>query len=286
MIKVKNLSYTYNLDTNSKLKAVDNLNFSLANGDILGIIGKTGSGKSTLSKLLNGLLSPTSGEVTLNNKNIFKDFKNSQEIFFKIGLVFQYPEHQLFESTVFDDIAFGPRNKCLSESEVKTTVEEAAEFVGLNKNLFLKSPLALSGGEKRRCAIAGVLALKPEVLILDEPTAGLDFFGKQTLIKCLKNYHEREKNIIVLISHSMEEIASISKKVLVMENGKMVCFDSVKAVFQNQEMLEKLGLEVPQITKIMSLIKERGFEISESIFTTFQAKKEILKLLKKDGDSL
>lgn len=282
MIKVSNLSYKYDLD-DSKLNAINNLSFSLSNGETLGIIGRTGSGKSTLARLLNGLIRPTSGEVILNDKDIFKDFKNPQEVFFKVGLVFQYPEHQLFESTVFDDIAFGPRNKGCSEREVKISVQEAADFVGLKKNLFSKSPLELSGGEKRRCAIAGVLALKPEVIILDEPTSGLDFLGKQMLIECIKNYHKKENNIIILISHSMEEIASITQKVLVMENGNMICFDTAKSVFKNSQALEKLGLGSPQITKVMSLIKERGFNVSESILTTHQAKKEILKLLNKDG---
>lgn len=282
MINVNNLSYTYNLD-DSKLNAVDNLNFSLSKGETLGIIGRTGSGKSTLAKLLNGLLRPTSGEIILNNKDIFKDFKSPQQVFFKVGLVFQYPEHQLFERTVFDDIAFGPRNKGCSENEVKILAREAAELVGLSTNLFSKSPLELSGGEKRRCAIAGVLALKPEVLILDEPTAGLDFFGKKSLMECLKNYHKKEQNIMILISHSMEEIASMTEKVLVMANGKMVCFDTAKNVFKNSQLLENIGLEIPQITKIMHLIRERGFNVSESILTTHQAQKEILKLLNKDG---
>ena len=285
MINVNNLSYTYYLDNASKLNAVNNLSFSVSNGESLGIIGRTGSGKSTLAKLLNGLLRPTSGEVILNNKNISKDFRNPQEIFFKVGLVFQYPEHQLFEQTVFDDIAFGPRNKGLRESDVKISVQEAAEFVGLSKDLFSKTPLALSGGEKRRCAIAGVLALKPEVLVLDEPTSGLDFFGKQMLIECLKNYHKKENNIIILISHSMEEIASMAQRVLVMEKGKMVCLDSTQNVFKDFQTLERLGLESPQITKVISLIKERGFNVSESILTTRQARQEILKLLNKDGEN-
>ncbi len=282
MINVNNLSYTYDLD-DAKLNAVDNLNFSLSKGETLGIIGKTGSGKSTLAKLLNGLLRPTCGEIVLNDKNIFKDFKSPQEVFFKVGLVFQYPEHQLFERTVFDDIAFGPRNKGCSESEVKMLVREAAELLGLSNDLFSKSPLELSGGEKRRCAIAGVLALKPEVLILDEPTAGLDFLGKQSLMGCLKNYHKKEQNIMILISHSMEEIASMTEKVLVMANGKMVCFDTAKNVFKNSQLLENIDLEIPQITKIMNLIRERGFNVSEGILTTHQAQKEILKLLNKDG---
>lgn len=280
MISVNNLSYTYEMASNIKFKAVENINFSLVDGDILGIVGKTGSGKSTLVRMLNGLLTPTSGEVILNGKNVHKDFKNSSELFFKVGLVFQYPEHQLFEKTVFDDIAFGLRNKNTSEQEIKKIIEKTITILGIDKNLLSRSPLELSGGEKRKCAIAGVIAMNPEVLILDEPTAGLDYQSKKQLMKCLNDYCKVEKKIVIFISHVLEEVIDISNKLLVMDSGKAEYYGDTKELFKNSTQLKQIGLFNNQITDIMSLISERFPKISRNILTINQAKEEILKLLK------
>ncbi len=284
MIEARNLSYTYESENNFKTSAVENISFSVNNGEILGILGKTGSGKSTLVQMLNGLLKPLSGEIILNGKNITTDFKNKYEVFSKIGLVFQYPEHQLFESTVFDDIAFGLKNQGLEKPEIHSRVIKIANMLGLNENLLSRSPLSLSGGEKRRCAIAGVMALKPDVLILDEPTAGMDLIGKNFLLKCLLDYHSQEKRSIILISHSVEEIIEVSSKILVLDKGKSVYYGSPGGLFKKDiKYLESLGLNPAQITQVMSLVKAEGYDIPESVLTVNQAQKEILKLLEKDG---
>lgn len=280
MISVNNLSYTYETANNVKTKAVENINFSLVDGDILGIVGKTGSGKSTLVRMLNGLLTPTIGEVILNGKNVHKDLKNSSELFFKVGLVFQYPEHQLFEKTVYDDIAFGLRNKNMLEQEIRKIIEKTITILGIDKNLLSRSPLELSGGEKRKCAIAGVIAMNPEVLILDEPTAGLDYQSKKHLIKCLNNYCKVENKILIFISHVLEEVIDISNKLLVMDSGKAMYYGDTKELFQNSTKLKQIGLFNNQITDIMSLISESFPKISRNILTINQAKEELLKLLK------
>ena len=280
MISVNNLSYTYETANNVKNKAVENINFSLVDGDILGIVGKTGSGKSTLVRMLNGLLTPTIGEVILNGKNVHKDLKNSSELFFKVGLVFQYPEHQLFEKTVYDDIAFGLRNKNMLEQEIKKIIEKTITILGIDKNLLSRSPLELSGGEKRKCAIAGVIAMNPEVLILDEPTAGLDYQSKKHLMKCLNNYCKVENKIVIFISHVLEEVIDISNKLLVMDSGKAMYYGDTKELFQNSTKLKQIGLFNNQITDIMSLISESFPKISRNILTINQAKEELLKLLK------
>lgn len=280
MISVNNLSYTYETANNINFKAVENINFSLVEGDILGIVGKTGSGKSTLVRMLNGLLTPTSGEVILNGKNVHKDFKNSSELFFKVGLVFQYPEHQLFEKTVFDDIAFGLRNKNISEQEIKNIIEKTVNILGIDKNLLSCSPLELSGGEKRKCAIAGVIAMNPEVLILDEPTAGLDYQSKRHLMKCLNDYCKVEKKIVIFISHVLEEVTDISNRLLVMDSGKSLYYGDTKKLFENSTQLKSIGLFNNQITDVMSLVSERCTKVKKNILTINQAKEELLKLLK------
>jgi len=284
MIEARNLSYTYESENNFKTSAVENISFSVNNGEILGILGKTGSGKSTLVQMLNGLIKPRSGEVILDGKNINKDFENKYEVFSRIGLVFQYPEHQLFENTVFDDIAFGLKNQGLEKTEIYRQVIKTANTLGLNESLLYRSPLNLSGGEKRRCAIAGVMALKPDVLILDEPTAGMDLNGKKFLIKCLLDYHSRENKSIILISHSVEEITEISSKILVLDKGKSVYYGNPSGLFKKDiKYLESIGLNPAQITQVMSLVKAEGYDIPESVLTVNQAQKEILKLLEKDG---
>jgi energy-coupling factor transport system ATP-binding protein len=283
MIQAKNLCYTHNSDSNIPIDAVKNINLSVNDGEILGIIGKTGSGKSTLVQMLSGLLKPTSGDVILNGKNINTDFKNIREIYFKIGMVFQYPEHQLFGSTVFEDIAFGLRNKGIPEEEIKSHVLKAAEFAGLSQKLLNRSPLELSGGEKRKCAISGVMAMEPEVLILDEPTSGLDAKGEKNLINSILRYHKEEKNTIIFISHVMEEIAQITDKVLVMSKGRQIFTDSTENVFKNTEKLQNMGLDVPQTAKIISLINKKGYNINQNIITPQKAQHSILKLLRSGG---
>ncbi len=280
MIQAKNLCYTYNLDSKTPVKAAENINLSLNGGEILGIIGKTGSGKSTLVQMLSGLLRPTHGEVILNGKNIHRDFKDIRDVYFKIGMVFQYPEQQLFGSTVFEDIAFGLRNKGVDEKEIKNRVEEAAEFTNLDQNLLIRSPLELSGGEKRRCAISGVIAMKPEILILDEPTSGLDAKGGKKLIDSIMRYHKKEKNIIIFISHVMEEISQIADKILVMNAGRQVFLDSPENVFGETEKLKSLGLNVPQTARIMSLLNSKGYDTDKNIITPQKAEHYILNLLK------
>lgn len=283
MIQAKNLYYTYDSNSKTPVKAVENINLAVNKGEILGIIGKTGSGKSTLVQMLSGLLRPTSGEVILNGKNIQTDFKDMREVYFKIGMVFQYPEQQLFGSTVFEDIAFGLRNKGVPEKEINDHILEAAEFTGLNKNLLTRSPLELSGGEKRRCAISGVIAMKPEVLILDEPTSGLDSEGEKSLISSILSYHKKEKNIVIFISHVMEEIAKITDKVLVMDKNHQAFFDTTENVFQNSEKLKSMGLDVPQTTRIISLINKKGYNIDKRIITPQKAQHSIIKLLRSGG---
>lgn len=280
MISVNNLSYTYETANKIKNKAVDNINFSLLDGEILGIVGKTGSGKSTLVRMLNGLLTPTSGEVILNDKNVHKDFKNSSELFFKVGLVFQYPEHQLFERTVFDDIAFGLRNKNMLEQEIKNIIEKTIAILGIGKNLLSCSPLELSGGEKRKCAIAGIIAMNPEVLILDEPTAGLDYQSKKYLMECLNDYCKIEKKIVIFISHVLEEVVDIADKLLVMDSGKSVYYGDTEKLFKNSSQLRQVGLFNNQITDIMRIVNEHYSRVNENILTINQAKDELLKLLK------
>ena len=279
MIEVKNLTYTYKTENKIQKPTVQNVSFSLAKGEVLGILGKTGSGKSTLIQMLGGILKPDSGEVLLNGRNVFKE-----NVGFKVGLVFQHPEQQLFENTVFDDIAFGLRNQNYGEKEIQETVEKTANILGIPKDILARFPLSLSGGEKRRCAIAGIIALKPEILVLDEPTAGMDFQGKMNLIECLENYHEQEGNSIIIVSHVLEEIVKVCDKVLIMNEGKAIYFGSIQDLLKiNTQSLHAIGIEPLQITKIMNLIKDKGFNVSENILTVNQAKKEIVKLLKHQG---
>ena len=279
MIEVKNLTYTYKTENKIQKPTVQNVSFSLAKGEVLGILGKTGSGKSTLIQMLGGILKPDSGEVLLNGRNVLKE-----NVGFKVGLVFQHPEQQLFENTVFDDIAFGLRNQNYGEKEIQETVEKTANILGIPKDILGRFPLSLSGGEKRRCAIAGIIALKPEILVLDEPTAGMDFQGKMSLIECLENYHKHEGNSIIIVSHVLEEIVKVCDKVLIMNEGKAIYFGSIQDLLKiNTQSLHAIGIEPLQITKIMNLIKDKGFNVSENILTVNQAKKEIVKLLKHQG---
>lgn len=279
VITAEDVAFIYGKGTSFERTALSGVSFSVEEGEFLGVIGHTGSGKSTLVQLLNGLLRPSEGRILLNGKDIWEQPKKIREVRFKVGMVFQYPEHQLFEETVYKDIAFGPKNKGLDDKEIDKKVREAAGFVGLREELLDKSPFDLSGGEKRRAAIAGVIAMDPDVLILDEPTAGLDPLGRDALLSEIKTYHDVRKNTVMLISHSMEDIARISDRILVMNKGQKVMLDTPEKVFSQGELLEKMGLRVPQITKIMMLLREKGISVDAGVLTVEQGFQEILKQL-------
>lgn len=283
IIETRNLTYTYSTGTPFEMDAITDVSLSIEKGELIGIIGQTGSGKSTLAQHLNGLLKPASGHVLLDGKDIWDDPKNIRAVRFRVGLVFQYPEHQLFEETVYKDIAFGPKNMGLSTEEIDSHVRTAAAFAGLDDDLLDKSPFQLSGGEKRRAAIAGVVAMRPDVLILDEPTAGLDPKGRDDILSRIVRYREEQGVTVLLVSHSMEDIARVAQRVLVMNEGKVVLFDTTEAVFSQGDMLYKLGLQVPQVTRVCSLLRERGFALPESIYTLAQAKTALTKCLQKGG---
>ncbi len=283
IIDVKNLSFTYGIGTPFEKTAVDGLNLSINEGEVVGLIGHTGSGKSTFVQMLNGLIKPTSGQVFFEGKDIWEKPKEIRKIRFRVGMVFQYPEYQLFDETVYKDISFGPKNKGLNDDEIDKTVRRSASFVGLSDNLLDKSPFDLSGGEKRRAAIAGVIAMDPDVLILDEPTAGLDPKGRDLLLAQIMQYHKKRKNTIIIVSHSMEDISRIADRVMVMNKSRLEMFDTPRAIFSRVKELESMGLRVPQITKIMMTLKERGYNIPDGILTVEQAFSEIVSLFKKEG---
>ena len=283
ILETKNLTYIYGEGTPFEKKAVNNVNIKIEQGELIGIMGHTGSGKSTFVQMLNGLIKPHSGQVLLNGKDIWDKPKEIKKIRFQVGMVFQYPEYQLFEETVYKDIAFGPKNMGLSDEEVDKSVRRAARFVGLKDELLNKSPFDLSGGEKRRAAIAGVIAMDPDVLILDEPTAGLDPMGRDVLLSQIVQYHKERKNTVLMVSHSMEDLARIADRIMVMNNSNLEMFDTTKNVYSQNKRLEEISLRVPQITKIMAELKDKGFEFSDGILTVEQALEEILTLLKKEG---
>lgn len=282
-LELKNLSYVYGTGTPFEKTAVNNLSLSIEKGEFIGIMGHTGSGKSTLVQMLNGLMKPTSGQVLLDGEDIWANPKDIRKIRFKVGMVFQYPEYQLFEETVAKDIAFGPTNMGKSGAELEKAVNDAARFTGLKDELLEKSPFDLSGGEKRRAAIAGVIAMNPEVLVLDEPTAGLDPMGRDVLLSQIVQYHKERKNTVILVSHSMEDIARVADKIIVMNKSNLVMFDKTKEVFSKGRELEKIGLRVPQITKIMLDLREKGFNVPEGILTVDEAMDCISSLLDKEG---
>ena len=283
VLELKNLSYVYGTGTPFEKTAVNNLSLSIEKGEFIGIMGHTGSGKSTLVQMLNGLMKPTSGQVILDGEDIWANPKDIRKIRFKVGMVFQYPEYQLFEETVAKDIAFGPTNMGKSGAELEKAVNDAARFTGLKDELLEKSPFDLSGGEKRRAAIAGVIAMNPEVLVLDEPTAGLDPMGRDVLLSQIVQYHKERKNTVILVSHSMEDIARVADKIIVMNKSNLVMFDKTKEVFSKGRELEKIGLRVPQITKIMLEVREKGFNVPEGILTVDEAMDCISSLLDKEG---
>ena len=282
-IELEGVTYRYGIGTPFEKTAVYHVNLKIERGEFLGIIGHTGSGKSTLIQHLNGLLKPTEGTVRLDGTDIWADPKNMRQVRFQVGLVFQYPEYQIFEETVEKDIAFGPRNMGLSEAEVTERVRETAEIIGLSPELLGRSPFLLSGGQKRRVAIAGVMAMRPKVLILDEPTAGLDPKGREEILSEIKRFQDHTGSTILLVSHSMEDIARHAKRILVMNAGRAFCCDTVAKVFSRSAELQQIGLAVPQVTRVCDMLREKGLPLSPDIYTIAQAKEQILTLYRRKG---
>ena len=284
IIKTENLSYVYSAGTPYEHRAIDNINIEIEKGSFVGLIGHTGSGKSTLIQHLNGLIKPTSGKIIVGGEDLWANPKDIRRFRINVGLVFQYPEHQLFEETVRKDIAFGPKNMGLSDEEIEERVLEAAKHTGLTADYLEKSPFELSGGEKRRVAIAGVLAMKPEVLILDEPTAGLDPKGREFILSEIKAYHENTGATVILVSHSMEDVARFASHVLIMNHSKAVMYGETREIFKRVDELCEIGLEVPQISRVFAKLREKGNEVPESVLTVAEAKEAMLKLLGKGGE--
>ncbi len=280
---VENLTHVYGVGSPDNKVAIKNLSFSLEKVETLGIIGHTGSGKSTLVNHLNGLMKPSSGSVLLDGEDIWKNPKEIKKIRGKVGLVFQYPEYQLFEETVFKDIAFGPTNLGIQGKELTAIVNETVELMQISKDLLEKSPFDLSGGQKRRVAIAGVLAMRPELIVFDEPTAGLDPIGRETIFKAIKDYKEKNNATVIIVSHSMEDIAAISDKVLVMNNGEIAMFGNTREIFSRSDKLKELGLGVPMITDVFAKLSENYPEISSSPLTVSEGVNALLSFLEKGG---
>lgn len=280
ILKTQGLTYIYGEGTPFRISAITDVNFEIKSPGLTAIIGHTGSGKSTLIQHLNGLIKPTSGTVFVDDENIWEKPEKIRDVRFKVGLVFQYPEYQLFEETVEKDIAFGPNNIGLDEKEVAQRVLWAADKVGLSRELLKKSPFDLSGGEKRRAAIAGVLAMRPRVLILDEPTAGLDPKGRDMLLGCITDYQRSENAVVLLVSHSMEDVARVAENVIVMNKGRLEMLGTTKDVFSRQNELQAMGLAVPKIMQIISRLRARGADLPDGILTVEDARKAILRLIK------
>lgn len=278
ILEVKNLTHTYDGNTPFMHNAVKNINFSIEKGEIIGIIGHTGSGKSTLVQHLNGLLKPTSGEILLDNINIWENPKNIRSIRSRVGLVFQYPEYQLFEDTVYKDIAFGPKNMGLNDAEISNRINEICELVGIKAEQFEKSPFDLSGGEKRRVAIAGVMAMQPEIIVFDEPVAGLDPKGRADVVKMIADYSKKYGATVLIISHNMEDMALIADKLIVMNKGELALFDTTENVFRQHQFLKSIGLNVPMVTQVMLALKEKGMNIPDNIFTVERAVDYLLSI--------
>ena len=281
LLETKNLTFKYGIGTPFEKTAMDNVNIQINEGEFIGVIGHTGSGKSTLVQHFNGLIRPTDGQVLFDGKDIWAEPKKIRNIRFKIGLVFQYPEYQLFEETCYKDICFGPKNMGLSGDDLHKLVMAASEFVGLKPELLEKSPFDLSGGEKRRVAIAGVIAMDPKILILDEPTAGLDPHGRDVILSQIKQYQRSSGTTVILVSHSMEDVAKIADRVLVMNKGKVAMFGTVDEIFSKAEDLRSIGLAIPQVTRIFIKLKHMGYDVNSAIYDTNTGTNEILKLLKR-----
>ena len=286
IMKISDLNYIYNPGTPFEKKALDNVNVEIDKGEFIGLIGHTGSGKSTLVQHLNGLMKPTSGSIIIDGKDITQKDINLKTIRQEVGLVFQYPEHQLFEETIYKDIAFGPKNLGLDEKETQIRVKESMELVGLDyESLKDRSPFELSGGQKRRVAIAGVIAMKPKILILDEPTAGLDPRGRDEILGEIRKLYEKNDITIILVSHSMEDIAKLVNRILVMYKGKIAIDDTTVEVFKKADELNEMGLGIPQITEFMKMFHDRGKDVKETVLTVEEGREEILKYLRSKKDA-
>ena len=282
VIEIKNLTHTYMPGTAFSKTAIKDINLTISQGEFIGLIGHSGSGKSTLIQHLNGLIKGTEGVILNDGEDIFKNKETLKQVRFKVGLVFQYPEAQLFEETVFDDIAFGPKNIGLSKEEIEKRVYEAAELTGIKPELLKKSPFDLSGGQKRRVAIAGVVAMQPEVLILDEPTAGLDPKGRNNILKKIKELHKKTNMTVILVSHSMEDIANNVDRIIVMNKGTIAMDGTKDEVFAKSDELERIGLSVPMVTKVFKELKKSGYNVPDNVYTIDRAK-EIIKSLVKEA---
>ena len=267
ILQTKNLRYVYSEGMPNEKVAVNDVSIAIEKGELVGVIGHTGSGKSTLIQHFNGLLRPSSGQVLLDGEDIWENRDRMRDVRFKVGLVFQYPEYQLFEETIYKDIAFGPKNMGLSEGEIRDRVLSAARFVGIGEDMMERSPFELSGGQKRRVAIAGVLAMDPEVLILDEPTAGLDPAGCDEILGEIKSFHEQRGTTVILVSHSMDDVAAFADRVLVVNEGRVYCFDTTGEVFARASELESLGLAIPTVTGILLELRRRGYPVDSSAYT-------------------
>lgn len=283
VLETEDLTYTYSVGTPFEKTAVNNVSLKIEEGEMIGVMGHTGSGKSTLIQHFNGLLRPTSGRILLDGKDIWADKNDIRSVRFKVGLVFQYPEYQIFEETVYKDIAFGPTNMGLDKTEIDRRVRETAHDLGLSEELMERSPFELSGGQKRRVAIAGVMAMEPRVLILDEPTAGLDPAGRDKILSHIKSYHERTRNTILIVSHSMEDIATFADRILVMNKSELFCFDETKKVFARADEIAAIGLDVPQITKVFGALRNRGLDFGKEVYTVGYARELVLRELRERG---
>ena len=277
ILEVKNLTYIYSAGTPFEHKALDNVSFSVHRGEFIGIIGHTGSGKSTLMQQLNGLLKPTSGSVLLDGRDIWADKQQTRQARFRVGLVFQYPEYQLFEETVYRDIAFGPKNMGLSQEEIQRRVLEAAGFVGITQQQLQVSPFDLSGGQKRRVAIAGVIAMEPEVLILDEPTAGLDPVGRAEILQNIENYRKAKNATVMMVSHSMEDVARLTDRLLVMNGSKLAMDGPPQEIFSHAQELLGMGLSIPQVTQLLLHLQKMGLDV-KNVYTIEQAVAECKRI--------
>ena len=283
VLEVRHLTHLYGAKTNNPVYAVRDVSLRVESGELLGVIGHTGSGKSTLIQHFNALLTPTEGEVLLDGENIFKDKQTMRAARFRVGMCFQYPEYQLFEETVWKDIAFGPKNMGLDAQEIDRRVKEAAAFVGLPQALLEKSPFDLSGGEKRRAAIAGVMAMEPEILVLDEPTAGLDPKGRETILTLVEQYRRQTGSTVIFVSHSMEDVARLATKALVMNRAGAAFFGTVDEVFSHGAELASMGLDVPAVTRIFLSLRDKGVPVRTDVYTVEQGRAEFLRLLREEG---
>ena len=281
ILKTEHLTYSYSTGTPFEVTAIEDINIEIEPGELVAVIGHTGSGKSTLIQHFNGLLKPQSGKVYVDGQDIWESKKTLRASRFAVGLCFQYPEYQLFEETVYKDIAFGPKNMKLSEEEIDRRVREAARFIGVTDEMLQKSPFDLSGGQKRRVAIAGVMAMEPKILILDEPTAGLDPRGRDTIMGLIRNYREETGRTVMIVSHSMDDVAEIATKVLVINDRHVAMYGTVPEIYARSEELVAMGLDIPQVTKIFLGLKENGLPVRTDIFTVEQARAELRDLREK-----